>query len=107
MPTRRVLKGVTNIRTMSGRVDEKAIPYRAYMKLSVLEMEKYRRGKEKTSALQRLQMIDERFLEIEAEKQLTLQEMEAQGIPRVSRRRSQGRSAAAPLSSTGPFKIRY
>ena len=112
-PTKRVLRDVQNIRTMSGRVDANAITYKAYMKLSVLEMEKYRRGKEKTSALEKLQMIEQRFQEIEVEKQQTLQSMAAQGIPQPSQPRTAtggGRAAvpsAAPRSSTGPFKIRY
>lgn len=105
--TKRVLRGLQNIRTMSGRVDDSAIPYKAYMKLSVLEMEKYRRGKEKTSALERLRTIDQRFQEIEVEKQKTLQSLEAQGVPRPCRRRPEGPPASAPLTSTGPFKIRY
>ena len=45
--TKKVLRGVQNIRTMSGRVDDQAIPYKAYMKSSVLEMEKHRRGVER------------------------------------------------------------
>lgn len=113
--TRTVLRGVQNIRTMSGRVDDKAIPYKAYMKLSVLEMEKYRRGKEKATALARVQTIEQRFQEIEVEKQQMLQEMAAQGVARPESSRSTGRPASsaaapavgAPRSSTGAFKIRY
>jgi hypothetical protein len=107
---KRVLRGVQNIRTMSGRVDANAITYKAYMKLSVLEMEKYRRGKEKTSALEKLKLIDERFQEIEIEKQQTLEQLAAQGIPRPHPRSAVARGSApssAPRSSTGPFKIRY
>jgi hypothetical protein len=105
--TKRILRGVQNIRTMSGRVDDNAIPYKAYMKLSVLEMEKYRRGTEKTCAIERMRTIDQRFQEIEVEKQQILQSLEAQGVPGPCRRRREGRPAAAPLASTGPFKIKY
>jgi hypothetical protein len=105
--TRKVLRGVQNIRTISGRVDETAIPYKAYMKLSMLEMEKYRRGKERASALEKLRTIEQRFQEIEEEKRQTLQQMEAQGVPQPAPRRVSGRQAAAPRASTGAFKIRY
>jgi len=39
------------------------------MKLSILEMEKFRRGKEKQSALERVRNIDQRFQDIEAARQ--------------------------------------
>jgi len=67
--TKRIMKGVQDIRTLSGRVDEGTIPYKAYMKLSILEMEKFRRGKEKQSALERVRNIDQRFQDIEAARQ--------------------------------------
>ncbi len=106
--TRTVLRGVQNIRTMSGRVDDKAIPYKAYMKLSVLEMEKHRRGVEKACALEKVRKIDQRFQEIEEEKLQTLKSLDAQGVPPPARRRPEGRSAAAaPRMNTGAFKIRY
>ena len=104
---KRVLRGVQNIRTMSGRVDGQAVPYKAYMKISVLEMEKHRRGVERASALEKVRRIDQRFKEIEAEKQEALQSITASGVPPACRRRLAGRSAAAPLTNTGSFKIRY
>ena len=51
---KRIMRGVQDIRTLSGRADEGTIPYKAYMKLSILEMEKFRRGKEKQSALEKV-----------------------------------------------------
>jgi len=33
-------KGLTNIRTLSGRVDQVSLPYRSYMQITCLEMEK-------------------------------------------------------------------
>jgi len=106
--TKRIMKGVQDIRTLSGRVDERSIPYKAYMKLSILEMEKYRRGKEKTSALERVRHIDQRFKDIEAERQEIMTTLEAKGI---RRQRLPGLeeppTMAAPRTTTGPFKIRY
>jgi len=106
--TKRIMRGVQDIRTISGRVDERSIPYKAYMKLSILEMEKYRRGKEKSSALDRVDHIDQRFRDIEVERQEIMTTLEAQGI---RRRRLPGLeeppTTAAPRTTTGPFKIKY
>jgi hypothetical protein len=106
--TKRIMKGVQDIRTLSGRSDEGTIPYKAYMKLSILEMEKFRRGKEKQSALERVHHIDQRFLDIEGERQKILTSLESKG---VRRRQLTGQekplATAAPRTTTGPFKIRY
>ncbi len=106
--TKRIMRGVQDIRTLSGRADEGAIPYKAYMKLSILEMEKFRRGKEKTSALERVHHIDQRFRDIEAERQEIMTALEAKGI---RRKRLPGLeeppTTMAPRTTTGPFKIRY
>ncbi len=78
------------------------------MKLSILEMEKFRRGKEKQSALERMQHIDQRFRDIEAERQEIITALETKGI----RRRhlpglEKSSMKAAPRTTTGPFKIKY
>jgi hypothetical protein len=102
------MRGVQDIKTLSGRADEGAIPYKAYMKLSILEMEKFRRGKEKQSALERVRHIDQRFKDIEAARQEIIAVLEAKGI---RRQRLPGieetPKTAAPRTTTGPFKIRY
>jgi len=76
------IRGLTDIRTLSGSVDQAAIPYRAYMKISCLEMEKLRRGKERESAEHRMKNIDARFQEIEAEKAALLQALDGCGVAR-------------------------
>ncbi|OIP92280.1 MAG: hypothetical protein AUK26_05040 [Syntrophaceae bacterium CG2_30_58_14] len=105
---KRIMRGVQDIKTLSGRADEGTIPYKAYMKLSILEMEKFRRGKEKQSALERVHHIDQRFRDIEAERQKIMTALEAKGI---RRQRLPGLeelpTTEAPRTTTGPFKIRY
>jgi hypothetical protein len=64
----RIQKSLQDIRTHAGRVDEAAIPYKAFMKMSCLEMEKFRKERERKSAMIRVNNIDRRFREIEAEK---------------------------------------
>jgi hypothetical protein len=46
IPPRNV-KSLQDIRTHAGRVEEAAIPYKAFMKMSCLEMEKFRRERER------------------------------------------------------------
>ncbi|MBI2191525.1 MAG: hypothetical protein HYU36_06035 [Planctomycetes bacterium] len=65
---KRVLRGLQDIRTSAGRVDAVAAPYRVFMRVTCLEMEKARRSKERESAMLRVKMIDERLREIEGEK---------------------------------------
>lgn len=103
---KRAVSRLQNIKTLSGRLDELATPYKAYMKLSILEMEKYRRNKEKATALERLRVIEARFLEIEKEKQQTLEAMEVRDIAKPHRVRS-FTSPVEPCQDTGSFKIRY
>jgi len=106
--TKRIMKGVQDIRTLSGRVDEGTIPYKAYMKISILEMEKFRRGKERQSAMERVQKIDQRFLDIEAARQEIFSALEAKGVRRpVPGPRGPEVPTEAPRTTTGPFKIRY
>ena len=99
-------KGLNNIRTLSGRVDQLSLPYRSYMQITCLEMEKARRGMERKSASQRIALIDARLDQIEKAKQELLQAVatSGQGMP--------GRLPGldlkpAPRRSAGGFKIRY
>ena len=103
---RRIFKGVQDIKTVSGRVDGQSTPHRVYMRLSVLEMEKFRRGKERQSALEKVSNIDRRFEEIEAEKREILTSMEAHGgQPGCPHEPEE--QAAAPRAAARSFKIKY
>ena len=102
---KRIIRGLQDIRTISGRIDDRSVPHRAYMKLSILEMEKFRRGKEKQSALDKVSEIDQRFKDIEAEKRGILASLE--GHDGHSRRPDEPEEQAAPPATTGSFKIRY
>ncbi len=121
--SKRIMRRLQDIRTLSGRGDQASAPHQAYMKLSCLEMEKFRRGKEKNSALNRVKNIDARFRDIEAEKAAILlalnegnknQESGARGQetdvspifdPRLLA--SSGGLKPAPRKNTGGFKLRY
>ncbi|MBI5789443.1 MAG: hypothetical protein HZA78_11395 [Candidatus Schekmanbacteria bacterium] len=98
------IRGLQDIRTHSGRVDQEATPYRTHLKLSYLELEKVRRGKEKESALQRVKNIDARFQEIEVQKARLLKVLAKQkdanpsDVPVIM---------PQPRLNTGGIKIKY
>jgi len=103
---RRMLRGLQDLRTVSGSIDDRSVPFRAYMKLSVLEMEKFRRGKERLSALAKVRNIDERFEDIEAEKREILASMEVHsGQP--GRPHELAQQTAPPPAAAGSFKFKY
>ena len=99
-------KGLTNIRTLSGRVDQLSLPYRSYMQITCLEMEKARRNMERKSASERVALIDSRIGQIEKAKRELLQAVAAsdQGalvsLPGLELR-------PAPRRSARGFRVRY
>ena len=101
---KKIIRGIQDIRTISGRADTGSGPYKAYMKLSVLEMEKLRRGKEKANSLARVADIDARFRDIEREGTALLQALRVRDVEKPSGIRKTG---TKPGSGGGAFKIRY
>ena len=111
-------RGLNSIRTLAGHVDQLRVPYRCYMHITCLEMEKERRGAERRSAMARVDAIDGRLAVIALEKEATLNRIQeghgsatspAQSAPAPSRKRGFGRTppaAGVPSSGTG-FRIRY
>ena len=91
-------KGVNNIRTLSGRVDQVSLPYRSYMQITCLEMEKARRNMERKGAAGRSALIDARLEQIEKTKQELIQALNTSGP---------GDPKPAARRSAGGFKIRY
>ena len=104
----RTIKGLQDIRSHSGRAREGAIPHKAYMRLSCLEMEKFRRSREKESAMVRVRNIDARFREIDAEVAMILRAMKEQERTGPSDAPVKGYGHTPPgVKSTGGFKIKY
>lgn len=98
-------RSLQQIHTLSNRVDPGALPYRAYMKVTCLEMERTRRQNERKSANGRIQEIDSRLKEIDAEKASLLLALENR--PRVLPASISGLEIrGAPRQSSG-FKVRY
>jgi hypothetical protein len=106
MPLTRIIRGLQNIRTHSGTSSQVSEPYKAFLRIGSLEMEKARRGKEKESAMLRVQNIDSRFRDIDAEKEELLESM---GLGAVGNGKSD--PATGPKPSNGAkrdgFKFNY
>ena len=95
-----------DIRTLSGKVDRIANPYMAYMQITCLEMEKARKGREKASALQRVESIDGRLRDIETEKATLLRALAERGAAPAAGTPSTG-STPALRRSAGGVRLRY
>ena len=99
-------KGLNQLRTLSGRGDQLSLPYRSYMQITCLEMERARRNMERKSASHRVALIDTRIEEIEKSKQDLLLAVATSGRSMPARRTSL-ELKPTPRCSTGGFKIRY
>ena len=99
-------KGLNQLRTLSGRVDQLSLPYRSYMQITCLEMERARRNMERKSASKRVALIDARIEEIEKSKQDLLLAVATSGRS-IPARRIGLELKPTPRCSTGGFKIRY
>jgi hypothetical protein len=91
---------VKDIRTFSGMVDRVSAPFRAYLRIACLEMERFRRGRERESAVQRTRNIEERFREIDKEKTMLLQSLRTQDSPASG-------DQPLPAANDGGFRFRY
>lgn len=109
-------KTMRDIKTLSGRVDRIANPYMAYMQITCLEMEKARKGREKASALHRLENLEARLREIEIEKASLLRALSERGSAPASGTATHGSAiheSAGPGSrpasgrGAGGLKLRY
>lgn len=102
---KRNIRGLQDIQTHSGRSEEGFLPHKAYMRISCLEMEKARRGKERESAAHRIKNIDARFEDIEAEKAELLNQIEQMDLAN-SMGASTGEANGSSSGKKG-IKIRY
>jgi len=112
------VRGMRSIRTLGSKADSNTTPYKAYMRLFTLELEKSRRQQERKSAAQRVQNIDTRFREIEVEEAELLAVAGACRATPVSTaapvgkvgtagRAEQARQKKVQGSASGGFKVRY
>ena len=108
MPKRdiRNIRGLQDIRTHSGRVDETYLPHKMHLKIACLEMEKARRGKEREGAACRIENIDVRCGQIAAEKAALLRRLSEQESANFNGV-SDNAPKPAPRRKEPGFKLRY
>ena len=99
-------KTMRDIKTLSGRVDRIASPYMAYMQITCLEMERARKGRERASAVQRVETLDTRLREIDTEKSALLQALAVRFVAPAAGTAPPA-SRPAPAARGGGMRIRY
>jgi hypothetical protein len=105
--TKRNLRGLREIRSMSGQADEASLPHRAHMKLACLEMEKARRKTERNVAMQRVKNIDARLQDIEKE-EAAIKRVLVGKADHPARDSSGGEAESGhACGRKRPFKIKY
>lgn len=73
-------RGLRDIPTLTGRVGKITAPYKAYMRISHIELEKARRNREREGARRLIASIDLRLQEIEVEKHTILEALKEGGF---------------------------
>jgi hypothetical protein len=110
------IRGVRDIRTHSRAPEATIQPHTGYMRIASLELEKFRRGQERQSAMSRVKSIDDRSREIEAEQSLILKALKARKACEDPRKPLKSRKAredpryssnAASESPRPTFRLRY
>ena len=70
---RRKIRGVKDIKTNLDRADQVVEPYKGYLRLGALEMERTRKLKERDNLKLRMEAIEERCRQLDAEKAMLLE----------------------------------
>ncbi|MDO8540687.1 MAG: hypothetical protein Q7S40_09655 [Opitutaceae bacterium] len=109
-PAQRIIRGVKDIRTRTSLLNEVFVPYKAYMAITSLEMEKSRRQTERKSLLVRLNGIEERLKTIDKEKTVLLRRLGREKAERAvmgSLRSSLPAKHNPPGGRSGGFRYQY
>ncbi|MFO8011817.1 MAG: hypothetical protein R6X20_00790 [Phycisphaerae bacterium] len=100
--------GLSDIRTLSGTVEETFRPHKAFLRVACLEMEKTRRMEERQAAAQRIERIDRHIRAIDAEKETLLGRLREAGQPVSSADPGGAPAADRPKGQAADgFKVRY
>jgi hypothetical protein len=109
-PPQRIIRGVKDIRTRSGAPDQVLVPYKAYMAITALEMEKFRRETERDNLMLRLNSVKARLQTVASEKAALLQRLgkDAAGRPLRQPFKSSRPVRDCPAAGhAGGFKFQY
>jgi len=109
-PPKRIIRGVKDIRTRSGTPGQVLVPYKAYMAITALEMEKFRRETERDNLRLRLNNVNDRLQTVASEKAALLQRLGQDAAGRPGRRpiKSSRPMRGCPAANhAGGFKFQY
>lgn len=109
-PLKQIIRGVKDIRTRSGTPDQVIVPYKAYMAITALEMEKFRRETERKNLTLRLINVNARLQTVELEKEALLLRLGKETAGRPVRRpikSSRSIRDCPATGSAGGFKFQY
>ena len=109
-PPNQIIRGLKEIRTRSGAPEQVIVPYKAYMAITALEMEKFRRQTERDNLMLRLNNVNARLRMVEAEKAALLLRLrkEAGEKPwRRPRKSSRPTRSCAAEGQAGGFRFQY
>ncbi|NMH66458.1 hypothetical protein [Shewanella salipaludis] len=101
------IKGLVDIRTLSGRGVSGQKVYQIYLKLGTLEMEKLRRQKERDNVLERMNTINHRLQSIDAEIDMLRRGIEALTATEVGADKVDAANNSAASGPKRGFKLRY
>lgn len=103
----RTIRTMQDVRTHSGRSSENFVPYKAYMRMSCLEMEKYRRGQEREKSLIRIKNIEQRFEEIETEKAVLMAKIQEQKESEPAAAQTTRQRSIVSTDASSPKRFKY
>ena len=102
----KTVRGLRSIRTHSGTAEGAIVPYKAYVVVTTLEMEKFRRQAEQVKLLARFEFIKCRLQYIESEKAEILRRL-GNGHSRQSIENPGPKLSAAPVPTRAGLKMKY
>lgn len=76
----RKIRSLRDIRTNADRCDQFVDPYKGYLRLGTLEMERARKLKERANLEERLRVIEDRCRQLDAEKEAILKIINQQSV---------------------------
>ena len=109
-PPNQIIRGMKDIRTRSGAQDKVVVPYKAYMAITALEMEKVRRQIEHANLIVRLNKVNARLRTVEEEKAALLERLNKEAVEQPGQQpiKSSRPTKDSPAGAQGGvFKFQY
>ena len=102
-----IIRGAQDCRTLSTAANQTFLPHRTYLRVACLEMEKFRRAQERSSAMRRVENIDRRFGEIDTERDRLLSAMGERAARAAHEKTAPTGARGISSLGAGGFRFRY